>query len=186
MRGIAGLRAAVLTLVVGLVALLAATTPAAAYAPVTIVHTEHTQVGPYTVTLGFSSWPLRAMKSLDFTFAPAGGIADKTGRLLISGPKVKPYERNTPLARHPRERDVWGLDVRSLDAPGSYTLRFLIDGPAGHGDGAFSGLAVLDQPGPPLGLSWAVAALPLIGLICLLAVAWRRARPRQWLDSVPL
>lgn len=186
MTGFAGLRAAALALVVGLITLLASTTPASAYAPVTIVHTEQAHVGPYTVTLGFSSWPLRAMKSLDFTFTPAGGIADKTGRLLISGPKVKRRERDTPLARHPRERDVWGLDVRSLDAPGTYTLRFLIDGPAGHGDGAFSGLTVLDQPGPPLGLSWAVAALPLIGLIGFLAVAWRRVRPRQWLESMPL
>ena len=39
--------------------------PAMAYAPVNIVHTERVQVGPYGVTIGFSTWPIRAMRSMD-------------------------------------------------------------------------------------------------------------------------
>ena len=37
----------------------AGTTPALAYAPVDIVHTEHVKAGPYDVTVGFSTWPIR-------------------------------------------------------------------------------------------------------------------------------
>ncbi|WP_334025251.1 hypothetical protein [Nocardia terpenica] len=150
--------------------------PAAAYAPVDIVHTERVQAGPYALTVGFSTWPIRAMRSLDFTFMPDGGIADKSGTLLISGPGVQ-YKHPAPLVRHPRKRDSWGLDVKALDDPGTYTFRFAVDGPAGHGEGALTALQVLDQPGPPLALSWTVGTLPLLGLVVLLAVAWRRIRP---------
>jgi hypothetical protein len=153
---------------------LAGTTPAMAYAPVNIVHTETVQAGPYQVTVGFSVWPIRAMKSLDFTFVPDGGIAGKSGTLTVDGPGVKPDERVTPLVRHPRKLDSWGLDVQSFDTAGHYTFRFAIDGPQGHGEGALADVAILSQPGPPLALSWAVGSLPFVALVMFLAVAWRR------------
>jgi hypothetical protein len=156
---------------------LATAGPALAYAPVNIVHTEHVTAGPYDVTVGFSAWPIRAMQSLDFTFAPDGGIAGKSGQLIMDGPGVKADAHITPLARHPRQLDTWGLDVKSLNAPGSYTFGFVIDGPMGHGEGTLPGITVLDQPGPPLALSWAIGSLPFVGLVAFLAVAWRRTRP---------
>ena len=169
-------------------------TPAMAYAPVTIVHTERVTVGPYLVTVGFSTWPIRAMRSLDFTFTPDGGITGKSGTVaIIDSAHLPPEEAQAPapaaddgsprrmfgeiLRRHPRERDVWGLDVEALDKPGTYTIRFAINGPQGYGAGSLTGLTVLDQPGPPLALSWAVGTLPLWGLIALITVAWRRVRP---------
>ncbi|MEV6426222.1 hypothetical protein [Nocardia sp. NPDC051463] len=161
---------------------LVAIAPAAAYAPVDIVHTERVQAGPYSLTVGFSTWPLRAMKSLDFTFMPDGGIADKSGTLRVTGPAIKPGRRAAPLVRHPRKRDSWGLDVKAFDDPGSYRFAFAIDGPLGHGEGTLDGVEVLDQPGPPLPLSWTIGTLPLLGLIAFLAVAWRRTRP----DRQPL
>ncbi|RJO73841.1 hypothetical protein D5S18_21015 [Nocardia panacis] len=161
-------------------------TTASAVTPVTIVHTEHIKAGPYDVTLGFSVWPLRAMQSLDFTFSPDGGIAGKSGALMMTGPGIKRKDRNEPLVRHPRQRDDWGLDVRSLDAPGTYTIGFKIDGPAGHGEGRLENLTVLDQPGPPIALSWAVCSLPLLALIGLLAVCWRRVRPGRMAAKTPL
>jgi hypothetical protein len=151
--------------------------PASAYAPVDIVHTERVQAGPYGITVGFSTWPIRAMKSLDFTFRPDGGIADKSGTLRLTGPSIKPGRRATKLVRHPRMRDSWGLDVKAFDDPGVYTFTFAIDGPLGHGEGTLGSVEVLDQPGPPLPLSWTIAALPLLGLIGFFAVAWRRTRP---------
>ncbi len=157
--------------------------PAGAYQPVNIVHTERVQVGPYQVTVGFSTWPLRAMQSLDFTFLPDGGIAGRSGTLQIDGPGLKAV-RTRPLVRHPRKRDSWGLDVKALDAPGAYRFAFTIDGPQGHGEGALDGLQVLDQPGPPIGLSWALGTLPLLGLLVFAAVVWRRTRPR--LRSLPV
>jgi hypothetical protein len=165
--------AAVAVLLAGAVA-----TPAAAYAPVDIVHTEQVQVGPYPVTVGFSTWPVRAMRSLDFTFVPGGGIAGKSGTLGIRSPGGPRGRRQAmPLVRHPRKRSVWGLDTLALDNPGSYSFRFDIDGPQGRGEGTLSGVTVLDQPGPPLPLSWSVAALPLLALVTLVVVGWRRTRP---------
>jgi hypothetical protein len=156
---------------------LAAAAPAMAYPPVDIVHTERVQAGPYGVTVGFSVWPIRAMQSLDFTFVLDGGIAGKSGTLIQDRPGVKPDEQATPLVRHPRKYDAWGLDVRALNAPGTYNFGFVIDGPQGPGQGTLQGLQVLNQPGPPLALSWTVRSLPFLGLVAFLVVAWRRTRP---------
>ena len=164
----------VLAFVTGLVAALAS--PAQAYEPVNIVHTERVQVGPYGVTVGFSTWPVRAMQSLDWTFAPDGGIADKSGTLSMTSATRTTEARQRPLARHPRKLEVWGLDIHSLDDPGRWTLRFRLDGPQGPGEGALTSLNVLDQPGPPMALSWSMSTLPLVGLVAFLAVAWRRTK----------
>ncbi|WP_216901990.1 hypothetical protein [Nocardia alni] len=151
--------------------------PAAAYQPVNIVHTEKVQVGPYDLTVGFTTWPIRAMQSLDFTFLPADGIAGKSGTLKINGPDRRATRRVQPLVRHPRMRDSWGLDVKSLNAPGTYSFTFTIDGPQGHGQGTLVGVQVLNQPGPPLALSWTLGLLPLAGLLIFVVIVWRRLRP---------
>ncbi|WP_432826030.1 hypothetical protein [Dactylosporangium sp. CA-092794] len=177
-RAAAGV-AAVAVLVLG------TASPALAYQPVNIVHTEDVQAGPYQLTIGFSVWPLRAQRSLDWVFIPGGGIADKTGTLSVAGPDVPSDEAHRPLVRHPRRLDVWGLDVESLDSPGDYTFTFDIDGPQGPGTGTLAGLNVLDQPGPPPALSWAVCAVPLVALIAFLVIAWRRARPSGHLLPLP-
>jgi hypothetical protein len=157
---------------------------ALAYAPVDIVHTEQVKAGPYDVTVGFSVWPIRAMQSLDFTFSPSGGIAGKSGQLLLDGPGVKADEHITPLVRHPRKRDTWGLDVKAFNAPGSYSIGFVIDGPLGRGEGTLPDVTVLTQPGPPLPLSWTIGSLPFVGLIVFIVVAWRRTRPGHQTLSV--
>ncbi|WP_326567875.1 hypothetical protein VSH64_39645 [Amycolatopsis rhabdoformis] len=162
--------------VIGL--LFATALPADAYEPVNIVHTEHVQAGPYGLTVGFSTWPLRAMQSLDFTFIPDGGIGTKTGTLAMHNPASSAFQRPQPLARHPRKRDVWGLDIRALPTEGAWAFRFTINGPQGQGTGELANLRVLAQPGPPMGLSWAISSLPLIGLVVLVVIAWRRTRGR--------
>jgi hypothetical protein len=169
-------RLAVTALVTTVLSLVGAA-PAMAYTPVNIVHTERVQAGPYAVTVGFSTWPIRAMQSLDFTFMPDGGIAGKSGSLLMDGPGVQSDKHLTPLARHPRKPDSWGLDVKALNVPGTYSLGFAIDGPLGHGQGTLNGVTVLNQPGPPLALSWTIGSLPLLGLMVLIIVAWRRTQP---------
>jgi hypothetical protein len=171
-----------LTLCTAAALVLAGAAPAVAYAPVDIVHTEKVQAGPYAITVGFSTWPIRAMRSLDFTFAPEGGITGKSGKLSVIAPGGGRRRGLQPLVRHPRKRDVWGLDVEALDDPGVYSFVFLIDGPQGHGEGTLSGVRVLDQPGPPLALSWSVASLPLIALLGLIGVAWRKVRPGRHLE----
>lgn len=146
--------------------------PAAAADPLDyVVHTEHVQVGPYPVTVGFTVWPLRAMQSLDFTFEPDGGIAGKSGTLTAIAPDGQ--EEMDRLARHPRNRDVWGLDVESLNSSGTWTLRFMIDGPQGQGTGDLA-VDVLEQPGPPLALSWLIGLAPLALTMVFFAVVWIR------------
>lgn len=148
--------------------------------PIHIVHTERVRAGPYDITVGFSTWPLRAMQSLDFTFTPDDGIAGRSGTIEAIGPEAQTVETLgpegylMPLARHPREREVWGLDVQSLPTPGNWTFRFTVDGPDGRGVGELRNLDVLEQPGPPFAVSWAISTLPLLGLIVVIGVAWRR------------
>lgn len=166
---------AVIAAVTGLT--VASASPALAYEPVNIVHTEHVQAGPYGLTVGFSTWPVRAEQSLDFTFIPDGGIEGKSGLVTKVNPKGA-VNRPQPLVRHPRKLDVWGWDIKSLPTDGSWQLRFQIDGPAGRGAGALPVLPVLEQPGPPMGLSWGISTIPLLALIAFLAVAWRRTGPR--------
>ena len=174
---------------VTVVATLAVATPALAYPPVDIVHTEPVTAGPYHLTVGFSTWPIRAMRSLDFTFVPDGGIAGKSGYLTIAGPApdsdsgsdsgVSEQGHRSHLVRHPRKLDAWGLDVRALNRAGTYSFGFAIDGPQGHGEGKLTGVEVLGQPGPPLAISWTVGSLPGVALIVLIVVAWRRTRPAE-------
>jgi hypothetical protein len=161
-----------------LVLTLGAAAPAMAYAPVDIVHTDTVQVGPYVVTVGFSKWPLRALQSLDFTFSPDGGIANKSGTVQINGPgSLIGIQQAGTLVRHPREHSVWGLDTESLSTPGTYSFTFQIDGPKGTGQGTLTGVTVLNQPGPPLPLSWTIGSIPWAILAAFLGVAWRRTRP---------
>jgi hypothetical protein len=146
--------------------------PSAAADPLDyVVHTEDLQVGPYPMTVGFTVWPIRAMQSLDFTFEPEGGIADKSGTIT----EVAPDGRSDTdrLSRHPRNRSVWGLDVRSLDAAGTWTLRFEIDGPQGAGTGELT-IDVLKQPGPPLPLSWTIGLIPLALAVAFYVAVWMR------------
>lgn len=152
--------------------LLGLAAPALAFEPVNVVHTEKVQAGPYDLTIGFSTWPVKAMQSLDFTFAPEDGITGKKGTLTFLRDGVE--EDGDPLARHPRKRDVWGLDIHALPEPGTWSLRFDVDGPAGTGTGELKNLQVMEQPGPPMGLSWAISTIPLFGLVAFIVIAWRR------------
>jgi hypothetical protein len=125
------------------------------------------------------------MQSLDFTFAPDGGLTGKSGTLSMTRPGMKSGMRGvSALSRHPRERSVWGLDIRSLSTAGQWSFTFDINGPQGQGTGTLNNITVLEQPGPPLALSWTLCALPVLGLIAFLAVAWRRHRPSRHLAAM--
>jgi hypothetical protein len=152
--------------------------PAQDYAPVEIVHQERLVVGPYELTVGFSEWPVRARQSLDFTFEPTGGIDQVSGTLVAISPTGEEDFLRRPagvdgLPRHPRQPDVWGLDVFALDEPGDWKFTFGLDGPRGAATADMI-VPVLDQPGPPLGLSWLVSTGPLIVILGVLVAAVRR------------
>ncbi|MEV7549088.1 hypothetical protein AB0N89_05625 [Amycolatopsis sp. NPDC089917] len=179
------MRKTLLALAAAIGLLFAATPVANAYEPVNIVHTERVQVGPYGMTVGFSTWPLRAMQSLDFTFIPDDGIAGKSGTLAFVNPETGRLGRAQPLAKHPRKLEVWGLDIRALQTQGSWTFRFEIDGPAGKGTGELRDLTVLEQPGPPMAVSWSISLIPLIVLAVLIVIAWRRTKARLRGSGLP-
>jgi hypothetical protein len=75
--------------------------------------------------------------------------------------------------REIRELGV-GADV---EAPGTYSFEFVINGLQGQGHGTLNGVTILNQPGPPLPLSWTIGLLPLIALVVFITVAWRRTKP---------
>jgi hypothetical protein len=77
---------------------------------------------------------------------------------------------------------VWGLDVESLNSSGTWTLRFTIDGPRGQGTGDLA-IAVLEQPGPPLALSWLVGLAPLALTFAFFAAVWIRTGRRKNADT---
>jgi hypothetical protein len=172
-----GLALAALGLLLGLAAPAQAAT-AQSYAPVEIVHQERLTIGPYELTVGFSEWPIRARQSLDFTFVPAGGIDQVSGTLVAVSPTGEEDRLRRPagadgLPRHPRQPDVWGLDVLALDEPGDWTFTVGLDGPQGPATADLI-VPVLDQPGPPIGLSWLVSTGPLILILGVLVAAVRR------------
>lgn len=160
----------------------------AGVAPVDIVHSERVRLGDSTLTVSFSRWPLQENRSLDFTFEPAEGIRGRTARLRAIEPSGQPagtlgqmgaVEDDSgwfPLPRHPRDRNVWGLDVVSLPKEGRWRFEFEVKGPNGTSTASLP-VEVGPQPGPPYALSWVVAMLPWMLLIPLLAYGWVRARP---------
>jgi hypothetical protein len=72
--------------------------------------------------------------------------------------------------------------VESLDSSGTWTLRFRIDGPQGEGTGDLA-VEVLEQPGPPLALSWLVGLTPLALTMGFFVVVWIRTGPRRNADA---
>jgi hypothetical protein len=154
--------------------------PVIAAEPIVLVHQEQVQAEPYTLTVGFSRWPLRAERSLDFLFLPEGGIDGLSGTLTFIDPSGQEF--STPLSRHPRQRSAWGLDVFAVPWEGPWTVVFTIDGPQGQGVGRLP-LMVGERPGPPAALAWGLGLIPVVALLGLVAVAWARVRPGRQPDA---
>lgn len=153
-------------------------TPGQAGAHAADPHHETMQVGPYVVQVGFSEWPIQAERSIDITFEPEGGIADKSATLKLIGPDGEVFE-NGPLGRHPRQRQYWGLDLIALPMQGDWTITLAIDGLEGHGEATLNAIPVGPRPGPPPAPIWLIATLPLIFLLGISVRGWRAVRPRQ-------
>lgn len=147
---------------------------ASAVEPVSVMHRELAQVGPYVVEVGFSEWPIRAERSLDIVFAPEGGIAGKSGTLTLIAPTGA--EEPVRLVRHPRARAFWGLDIVALPEPGRWSLRFAISGPEGQGVGRLP-ITLLERPGPPVLVGWLPALALTAAMTAAVWIAWRRVRP---------
>ncbi|TDD22715.1 hypothetical protein [Nonomuraea diastatica] len=154
--------------------------------PGEIVHMETVRMSDRsTITVSFTEWPIRALQSLDFTFEPAGGIEGRTGlvttvsptgnRRGLAGIVLQRRGDSIVLPRHPRARQVWGLDVVSLPEEGTWRFEIAVEGPDGTSTGVLP-LPAIEQPGPPMPLSWTVALAPWAPVTLLLAGSWLRTR----------
>ena len=156
--------------------------PAAARAHVSDPHHETIQAGPYAVVVGFSEWPMLAERSLDITFEPEGGIADKSATIRITDAAGDWFEVGA-LGRHPRQRELWGLDLIALPTAGEWSIELTVTGPEGTGSGTLTGIPVGERPGPPPAPMWLIAALPLLFLLWLLVRGWVQVRPGRTAEA---
>jgi hypothetical protein len=160
-----------------------------AQSPLELVHTEVVQAGPYKITVGFSRWPVQAERSLDVVFMVDGSIEDKTGTITLITDTVQKLNRqkktNQPFAleRHPRMREAWGLDVFAFPSDGQWEFKFAIDGAQGHGAGSLA-VVLLEKPTfLPRPLTSLIAFLPVIILLVITVIAWRRDKPNRQADT---
>jgi hypothetical protein len=155
--------------------------------PLTIVHSERTSLGTGTLSVSFTDWPIKAGRSLDFTFEPAGGIEGRSGTIRAIAPSGEPKalgivgldgKADMKLQRHPRARHAWGLDVVALPEEGPWRFEFTVHGPDGTAVplSATLPIAVGPMPGPPMAATWAVGMAPWAVVLVLLGRRWLRVR----------
>lgn len=176
-------------IVLGIVLFSLSVTAPAASAHQAVPHQESIMVGPYPMVVWISDWPIAAERSVDFTFNPEGGIADKSATFRLIMPDGEVY-RDRPLPRHPRNRSVWGIDLIALPVEGPWVLELTVTGPEGTGHATFP-MELIEAPGPPPLVSWTIGVVPpLLLLIGLSVAAWRRFPPGTrrlawtWRDDV--
>ncbi|MER5267890.1 hypothetical protein ABTZ99_37940 [Actinosynnema sp. NPDC002837] len=175
------------------VVLMAAPGATAGASTLTLVHSEQVSLGAGTLTASFTDWPVRAGRSLDFTFEPAGGIEGRSGTLRAITPSGEPTalgivgldgEADMTLQRHPLARHAWGLDVVALPEEGWWRFEFTVHGPDGTSTATLP-VAAGPKPGPPAALSWAVGMTPWAVALVFLARRWlkvRRSAVQAWND----
>lgn len=176
-------RNVIIGLSAGLAVALITATPAAAAPPLDIVHSETVSLGETTLTASFTDWPIKADRSLDFTFEPEGGITGRTGTLRTVSPSGEPVEVGwlddsveVELPRHPLAHEVWGLDIVALPQEGTWLFEFTVEDETGVATGSLP-IEVGPRPGPPKALGWTVGLLPWVATVPFLVYGWIRTRP---------
>lgn len=139
-----------------------------------LVHRERIDADPYTVTVGFTEWPLFDERSLDIVFRPEPGVDQVSGTLTLISPTGQ--ESTQDLVRHPKMRDAYGLDIFAFYGEGPWTLRLDLQGPDGPGIGTLD-LPIGPRPGPPILIGWIPTWLVLGLIVSGVVLAWRRYRP---------
>jgi hypothetical protein len=155
---------------------------ATASAQEVVKHRENVKVGPYSLEVQFSEFPVRAERSLDFLFVPTGGIADKIGAVkMTSAGSKRVIESN--LVRFTKNRNIWGFDLLSIPEKGTWNLEFKIKGNQGTGFGNLK-LEVLERPaGPSVALTQPLGLIPILAVFVLAARAWIRVRPLRHTEA---
>lgn len=181
------MRVSVVLGVAAVVLVVAAPAASAQAEPLEVVHAERVALSDGSrLTASFSDWPVKAGRSLDFTFEPQGGIEGRSGTLRAVAPSGEPKalgvvgldgEAVMRLPRHPRARHAWGLDVTALPEEGVWHFEFAVRGPRGEATGTLP-ITAGPAPGPPPALSWLVGMAPWAVALVVLARWWWRVRGR--------
>jgi hypothetical protein len=146
-------------------------------------HLETLRVGPYTLNVGFSEFPMRAERSADITLDPDGGIEGKSGSFKMIAPNGELSHEDNFLPRFPRNRTVWGFDSLALPEKGTWQLEITVKGENGVHTARLP-INVGERPaGPPSDLITALATLPILALVLLAIRAWWRVRPLRHAES---
>ncbi|WP_239154210.1 hypothetical protein [Amycolatopsis sp. FDAARGOS 1241] len=141
---------------------------------VNIVHTERVQAGPYGLTVGFSTWPVLAIGPR-LHLHPGRRHRPEDGDAVDVQPVHRPLPAPPPPRAAPAQvRRVGSGHPRPVHRRGRGSSGSCS---TGEGTGELANLRVLQQPGPPMGLSWATSSLPLIGLAPHPRPPPRRRRP---------
>jgi hypothetical protein len=193
-------RVAAITVVTAVTAVAVLLTPgAAAAAPLsTVVHSETVPLGSSTMTVQFTDWPVRAHRSLDLIFVPAGGIEGRSGRLRAVSPDGGSVALGLPgllqsfgiarpdpeidLPRYPKATQDWGVDLVTFTEAGTWHLQFTVQGPDGVSK-ADVPLAVGPRPGPSAVLSWIIGVIPWAAAVPFLVIGWVKGRPTRRRDA---
>jgi hypothetical protein len=142
-----------------------------------LAHTETVQIGPYTMKIGFSRWPVLAQQSLDVVFIPEGGIEEKTAMLTVSDPAGNFWAEAFILPRFPRDRSIWGLDITAFAVEGQHKFKLELDGPKGKATGELDVVMLPPPPFLPTLVSWVIGLSPFIITLGVVLTAWFRVRP---------
>lgn len=163
-----------------LAALLLIPTTALAHGPgdQPIVHEEPAQVGPYRVTVGFSEWPTRAEKSVQYVVHPQGGLAGKQAFLAVV-PADGHARGNldwTELMTYPGLDDAWVHQTLGVSNPGMWKIEIKMVTAQGTFAGSTKPFLVDKPPGIPMWFGWVVGLIPLYGVIWFGVREWRQKR----------
>jgi hypothetical protein len=142
-----------------------------------LAHTETVQIGPYSMKVGFSRWPVLAQQSLDVLFMPEGGIKGKTATLTVIDPAGDFWAEGYIIPRFPRDRSIWGFDITAFDIEGQHKFKLELDGPEGKATGEIDVVMLPPPPFLPTLVSWVIGLSPLIIILVTVLTAWFRVRP---------
>jgi hypothetical protein len=137
------------------------------------------QVGPYSLTVEYNQWPIKAKKSLEMRIIPQTGITGMKASIEFIPPKSlndKPIIKQ--LHAYPGVSDAWVMQFGGFPTQGEWSSKYMIDGPQGHAEIELP-LLIDKPPGIPVWVGWLVGLIPLYGLLYLGWNEIRRVRKLQ-------
>lgn len=130
-----------------------------------VSHRQLMTAGPYVLSVEYTEWPARALRSNPIIVVPEGGIEGKSARFrpIFAGVERQPYFE--PLGTYPGVQGAWVTEEWVYPNAGEWSLEIEVEGPQGKAVGRTEPITVGPPPGFPLWLAWLIGLTPLWGLI---------------------